>query len=235
MNSSETTSFAPEASPKPSRRCAETGRPFVPGEKIYSTLYEEDGAVKRRDVCAAAWRSGSRPKNVLARWSTIVRDEDAANKPKLAPNEALTALFVSLADKPDQAALRYVLALLLARRRVLRFDYDENATFRSASENADSIYVYSPRNEIGYSVPVVEMSPERIEEVQARLIELIEDPSAALPETARDEEPEPEPERPRREPSAIDPQARLDATFLAFDYSEIAEAAASAARATLGR
>ncbi len=176
--SSDISSFSPDDSPKLGRVCEITGAPFLPGDKVYSVLYEKDGQINRRDVCAAAWRTTQRPENTLAWWSTRVRaDEGKDKKVKLAPNDALTALFVSLADKPGQEALRYTLALLLARRRVLRFDYDENVS-AAESENADTIYVYSPRDEMGYYVPIVHMTEDQIAEVQERLVALIEEPSA---------------------------------------------------------
>ena len=113
--SSDISSFSPDDSPKLGRVCEITGAPFQPGDKVYSVLYEKDGQINRRDVCAAAWRTTPRPENTLAWWSTRVRaDEGKDKKVKLAPNDALTALFVSLADKPGQEALRYTLALLLA-------------------------------------------------------------------------------------------------------------------------
>ena len=93
--SSDISSF----SPKLGRVCEITGAPFQPGDKVYSVLYEKDGQINRRDVCAAAWRTTPRPENTLAWWSTRVRaDEGKDKKVKLAPNDALTALFVSLAD-----------------------------------------------------------------------------------------------------------------------------------------
>ena len=186
---SEPSAFSPEDAPKLGKYCAVTNKPFAPGDKVYSVLYEEDGELKRRDVCASAWRSTPRPANAIAWWaSRIQEDAEKDKKLKLAPNDALTALFVSLADKPGKEALRYALALLLARRRVLKFDYEENASKRSSPETANTIYVYSPRNETGYYVPVVNMTPKQIEEVQAQLVALIESPQKSADRTS--EEPE---------------------------------------------
>ena len=207
--SSDISSFSPDDSPKLGRVCEITGAPFQPGDKVYSVLYEKDGQINRRDVCAAAWRTTPRPENTLAWWSTRVRaDEGKDKKVKLAPNDALTALFVSLADKPGQEALRYTLALLLARRRVPRFDYDENVS-AADSENANTIYVYSPRDEMGYYVPIVRMTEEQIAEVQERLVALIE------------------------EPSALDGVEQADGEDPS-EAEEIARAAEAAAKATLG-
>lgn len=235
--SPEISAFSPEDAPKIGRRCGVTDKPFAPGDKVYSVLYEEDGEIKRLDLCAAAYRTTPRPKNALAWWSSRIRDDGEKDKNiKLAPNDALTALFVSLADKPGQEALRYALALLLARRRVLKFDYEENASMRSDPETANTIYVYSPRNETGYFVPIVDMTPKQAAEVQERLVALLETPTAFVDEKeTRETEPgETNEERERVFKPTVDEQRRLQAAFSAFDESEIAEAAAQAAKATLG-
>ncbi len=171
--------FPPENAPKPARFCAETGRPFEPGEKIYSFLFEENGEIRRRDVGADAFASSPRPENALAWWSSRF-SPDAEKKEKIAPNDALADLFEALAERPDEAALRYVLALLLTRRRVLRFEQEELA------DAAPSLVVYSPRRETSYVVPVVEMNAEEIAAVEARLLELVREPGAALAAASSD-------------------------------------------------
>ncbi|MBR4103392.1 MAG: hypothetical protein IKK39_04920, partial [Thermoguttaceae bacterium] len=98
--------FPPENAPKLSRVCAATGRPFEPGEKIFTVLFEEDGEIRRRDLCAEAFASTKRPENALAWWSSRL-PTNAEKKEKLAPDDATLDLFESLADRPDEAALRY--------------------------------------------------------------------------------------------------------------------------------
>lgn len=174
--------FPPENAPKPARVCAETGRPFEPNEKIYTFLFEENGEIRRRDLCADAFASTPRPQNALAWWSSrFSTGEKAEKKEKIAPNDALTDLFESLAERPDEAALRYVLALLLTRRRVLRFEREEFADDAfERSDAAPSLVVYSPRRETSYVVPVVEMNADEIAAVETRLLDLIREPSATL-------------------------------------------------------
>ena len=175
--------FSPENAPKLSRFCAATGRPFEPGEKIFSVLLEENGEIQRRDLCAEAFAATRRPENALAWWSSRL-PSSAEKKEKLAPNDALTDFFESLADRPDEAALRYVLALLLTRRRVLRFEREEfDAGIETRPGSAPSIVFFSPRRETSYVVPVVEMSPTEIADVEARLLALVREPDAQL-ETA---------------------------------------------------
>lgn len=258
--SGKISAFKPENAPKPSRACASTGQPFSPGDKIYSVLLEEDGALKRLDFSASAWRSHPRPENALAWWSSRVKDEATVEKKlKLAPNDALTAIFIALADKPNQAALRYALALLLARRRVLRFDYEENASYCAADSDeraTNSIYVFSPRNETGYLVPIVPMTASQMDEVQRQLASLLEDPDAALElrdsETEKNErqvqeEPKPEERRDATEPTArakgatkekyvskIDRETRLKALREAFKDESFEEEIAQASKEILG-
>ena len=172
--------FPPENAPKPSRVCSATGRPFEPGEKIFTFLFEENGEIRRRDLCAEAFAATERPKNALAWWSSRL-PSGAEKKEKLAPNDALTDFFESLADRPDEAALRYVLALLLTRRRVLRFEREEFAADApERSDAAPSIVFFSPRRETSHVVPVVEMTATEIAEVEARLLALVREPEAPL-------------------------------------------------------
>ena len=169
--------FPPENAPKPSRVCAATGRPFEPGEKIFTVLFEENGEIQRRDLCAEAFAKTRRPENALAWWSSRL-PSGGEKKEKLAPNDALIDFFESLADRPEEAALRYVLALLLTRRRVLRFEREEfdAADASSRPDSVPSIVFFSPRRETSYVVPVVEMNAEEIAAVETRLLALVREP-----------------------------------------------------------
>lgn len=173
--------FPPENAPKLSRVCSATGRPFEPGEKIFTFLFEENGEIQRRDLCAEAFAKTRRPENALAWWSSRL-PSGGEKKEKLAPNDALTDFFESLADRPEEAALRYVLALLLTRRRVLRFEREEfdAADASSRPDSVPSIVFFSPRRETSYVVPVVEMNAEEIAAVETRLLALVREPDARL-------------------------------------------------------
>jgi hypothetical protein len=98
------------------RRCAASGRPLAPGEEYFSTLFMEKGAPVRRDFAADAWAGP--PDGIVAWWKSRV---EGGGKVRLAPHEVLLNLFTALADQPSEAEFRYVLGLLLVRRKVLRF------------------------------------------------------------------------------------------------------------------
>lgn len=186
MTSFEISAFPPEEAPRASRFCSVTGKPFQPGDKMRSVLYEEDGVIKRVDLCAEAWRNYTRPASAVAWWSSRV-GEGEEKKTRQTPNDALVALFESLIFKPDQADLRYALALLLVRRRVFRFEF-ENKPQNAEKSDRDSVFVYSSRNDACYAVPVVHMDDAQIDDVQKRLVALLDSPPEDLPESIVDAE-----------------------------------------------
>lgn len=150
------------------RRCAASDREIAPGETCYSVLEVHGVEVVRRDYAPDAWVGA--PAAALGWWKTTVPKPNA-NKVKLAPNDVLLALFDELADQPERQDLRYVLTLLLVRRRVLRI---EVMPLESTSVQASQrLLVYCPRREATYDVPVNMPTPTRIDEIQQQLSELL--------------------------------------------------------------
>lgn len=157
------------------RRCAATDRPLEPGETCYSVLEVQGANVIRKDYCQSAW-SGP-PVEALGWWMMRI-PEQSAKKVKLAPNDVLLELFDQLAEQPFQEDMRYVLALLLVRRRVLRVEAPlelASATTDPGSRamSEETLVVYSPKRETTYEVNATMPSNERIEEIQRQLSELL--------------------------------------------------------------
>ncbi len=163
--------------PRCTRVCFETKKTLEPGDRFRSVLLLEKGELKRRDYSEIAWKKAEKKleedKNfdVLCSWSgkmAVVGD----HRIKLAPNDILLDLFDRLAEEPDKADIRYVLTLLLIRRRIFR--YDKNDQIRDDPNQAISeIQVYSPRRETVYSVQVLPIDNSRIEEIQDYLASLL--------------------------------------------------------------
>lgn len=170
----------PGGSPKASKTCSETGRKFTPGEKIYSILYYDQGGLVRKDLCVKAWKSFQRPDTTLAWWSSRVPSPHPTDdrKKTLSPNDALVSLFEELLFKPEERRLLYALALLLVRRRVFRFEFENARAQQKDKGNArhDSIFVYSSRNDACYAVPVVRMTQGEMDYVQKKLVDILDHP-----------------------------------------------------------
>jgi hypothetical protein len=102
--------------------CGATGRALVPGEPIVTALVElEDSEqLARVEYSAAAWEGGARPARMFGFWRGIVPEPNA--KPRLLiDDDALLDMFDQLAEvtEPSRVAFRFVLALMLIRKRVL--------------------------------------------------------------------------------------------------------------------
>ncbi len=105
-----------------SGRCAVTGRSFAEGEFYYAALFETPAGLERRDYSQEAWAGA--PEGSFCHWRgrIAVREKKAAAL-EIDP-QMLTQLFVGLEDDQSEAKqqFRFVLALLLMRKRLLRFE-----------------------------------------------------------------------------------------------------------------
>lgn len=158
-----------------SRHCAATERELQPGDACFSVLEVSGADVVRKDFCLAGWQGA--PAGAFGWWKSRV-PEPTAKKIKLAPNDVLLELFEHLADRADQTDLRYVLALLLVRRRVLRVDVAAGELGQPTSpvdngEVAEVMTVYCPKKDATYSVTVNMPHGERIDEIQQQLSQLL--------------------------------------------------------------
>jgi hypothetical protein len=157
------------------RRCAATDRALEPGDVCYSVLEISGADIVRKDYCPAGW-SGA-PDSAFGWWKSQV-PEPTAKKIKLAPNDVLLELFDQLADRPDQTDLRYVLTLLLIRRRVLRIEEvseippDTQHPIPDTSSH-EAMHVYCPKRDASYEVTVSMPTGPRIDEIQQQLSELL--------------------------------------------------------------
>lgn len=129
---------------RPQAQCTRTGRPFRPGDEVVSVLVRTPGGLERRDFQPEAWADP--PADCVARWRCRYPAADGAGC-TLAPNDVLLDVVEQLEGDPGQAPLRYLLALELVRRRVLRFleppagaSADDPATLRLGCRKRDCEY-----------------------------------------------------------------------------------------------
>ena len=104
------------------RRCAATGRELRPGEKYHAVLLDAGGRFVRHDYAPDAWAGP--PPGALAHWSgRVPQDGEAARRPPI-DDELLAECFHRLdgATEPARVHFRYVVALLLMRRRRFKFE-----------------------------------------------------------------------------------------------------------------
>jgi hypothetical protein len=147
-----------------SRCCAATGRSFAPGETYFSTLSFDKGETVRRDLSAEAWTGP--PTETVAWWKSRVPDAAAA-KPQLAPRDVLLDLFARLAEQPAEAAFRYVLGLLLTRRKLLKLHETRSGPL------GDVMALDCPSRDEQFELLVVEPAADEADRIEQRLVELL--------------------------------------------------------------
>lgn len=107
-------------------RCAATGREFAEGEEFYSVLFDRPEGFVRQDFCLEAW-SGP-PADAWCHWKARVPRKEEPKRVWI-DNDALVSFFLRLEDETDgtRRAFRFVLALILMRKRILRYDETQPA------------------------------------------------------------------------------------------------------------
>lgn len=146
------------------RHCAASGRELAEGETFYSVLLAEGAELKRLDYAAEAWPGP--PPNAVGWWKSQMPTREA-KKAQMAPSEVLLEFFASLAEQDDKADMRFVLALLLVRRRILRLEETE------AGDDGETLVLYSPRDESTHRVRSIVPDEQRTAEIQAELSKLL--------------------------------------------------------------
>ncbi len=131
--------------PRTSGVCASNGRELTAGEPYYAALVDlpegqpaeaesksgNDKAAEalralgfcRIDVSLEAWEGGFRPDGLFGYWKSTVPEPNQKKK-MFVDDAVLMNLLERLADatEPDRLAFRYVLTLILMRKKLLRYD-----------------------------------------------------------------------------------------------------------------
>ena len=158
-------------SPKPT--CAVTGDPIEPGGPCVSLLYESaDGeTLERLDVAMPVWERGDRPARPgkpIAHWRTTMRESDAPKRALIGDDEVLD-LFEQLedADGNDQLAFRYLLCLILIRKKLLVWEGARPAT----ADEAGVVIVRRRRDKEGPTTEVIDPGLDN-ESIEAATLQL---------------------------------------------------------------
>lgn len=145
-----------------SRRCARTGRDIRPGERYYSVLLDDAGKFVRHDYCEAAWQGP--PPGAFSFWKTRLGTDQA---PRRAPidDDLLMECFCRLEDEvePSKVAFRYVLTLLLLRRKRLRLE----------DSGKDRLQVRGTRKGERYQVIDPGLADDELESVQDEVFRVL--------------------------------------------------------------
>lgn len=167
--------------PRRAQACAACRRDFEPGETVRAYLYEVPEGYERRDYCAACHASDQAA--AIGSWKTR-RPQPAASKTPVFDREAIRRLFEQLeeADTPEKLQLRFVLALLLWRKKVFKLDRSE------PGDRGEVWHFVEPRTDEAHAVERPDLDEDRLERLGAQLEALLTgevgDLSAAVSNTS---------------------------------------------------
>jgi hypothetical protein len=174
---------------RPTGQCAFSGQTLEPGSPYVATLIEVDPVdeqgnpkpgeptLKRLDVSTQAWESGQRPQRLFSYWRSIVPQPNQKKK-VFVDDDVLVNLFRRLGDDDQQqrVAFRFVLCLVLMRKRLLRYDgTDEKANPADPSGDKQAWWKVTIK---GDEQPTLvldpKLGPEQVQQVTEQLGEILE-------------------------------------------------------------
>lgn len=143
-------------------RCATTGTVLEEGDEFYTVLIEDGESFRRADYSLSAWTGP--PDGAYCYFRSRVPVKEKRRK-LLVDDAVLMNLFERLADEviPVRIQFRFVLALILMRKRLLKYE---------ASELADGVEVWTMvtrRDHTRHSVVNPRLTDDQIEGVSGEL------------------------------------------------------------------
>jgi hypothetical protein len=148
-----------------SRTCAATSRALNSGEVYFSVLKASAHDFVRHDYCVEAWAGP--PEECVGWWRSRVPTKDD-HQLRLAPTDVMLNLFEALEDRPAEIEFRYLLGLLLLRRRVLR---REDSCRDEQLREVLQLHCQSRGKD--YDLVVAEPIPERAVQLQQQMLNLL--------------------------------------------------------------
>lgn len=110
---------------KPLGECFGTSREIEAGEEYFGALVKTEEGLQRRDFCADYWES-EKPE-VFCYWKSKLPHPDQ-KKQLFVDDHMLMAFFERLEKEtePEKVNFRFVLTLILMRKRILKYDDTRN-------------------------------------------------------------------------------------------------------------
>jgi hypothetical protein len=149
-----------------SRRCAQTGRELRPGEKYFSVLLDEAGKFVRKDYSTEAWTGP--PEGAFSFWTGRIPVGESRRQPRF-DDDMLMECFQRLEGQTDPGRLnfRYVLALLLLRRKRLKLEPSP------PGGDAEFLALRCPKTRTLYRVADPRLTDAEMEAVQDEVFEVL--------------------------------------------------------------
>jgi len=151
-------------------RCTVTGEPFAEGEYFYTLLFDEKTGFRREDVSEQAWKDrASDAPQPFSFWRSKFELPPPAPPEALGKQTAEDLLRRYMAEPaPQHANVRYILAAMLERKRLLK----EVETRRGEDGSLTRFYEHAKTGEL-FVVPDPQLRLDELEQVQIEVVSLL--------------------------------------------------------------
>ncbi len=168
-----------------SGRCTATARELAEGEVYYAVLFETNEGFERRDFAADAWTGP--PQGHFCYWRAKVPPRHRKPGTVVVDHPLLTSFFCRLEDQKSELRqqFRFVLALLLMRKRILKLD----GTVREGDRESWRLRLVADQSE--HLVLNPRLSDEQIERLSAQLTAILSGDAMMIEALVNEEEPGP--------------------------------------------
>ncbi len=146
--------------------CSVSGKKLEEGEEFYTVLFEDGESFRRADCCVDSWDGP--PEGSYCFFKTRVPVKEKRKK-LLVDNDLLVNFFTRLADETElvRVQFRFVLALILMRKRILRYD-------ETKKENGEEIWEMTLVSEqAAHRVVNPRLTDDQIEGVSTQLTAIL--------------------------------------------------------------
>ena len=145
-------------------RCSVTDQPFSDGEVFHTLLFEEKQGLRREDLCEEAWKQRLPELIPFCYWKSKY-EKPAEAMPRQGVESLLRRL--SIEDEPHTLHVRYILVLMLERKRLLK-PVDE----KPSDEGRLLIYEHTKTGE-AFIVTDPMLRLDQIETIQQQVYDLL--------------------------------------------------------------
>jgi hypothetical protein len=148
------------------RVCAVTGRPLQVGERFYTALLEEGDHFVRKDFSKEVWQGP--PPGTFSFWTGKVPPSEENAKPRF-DDDLLEECFHRLEGQtdPSRVNFRYVVALLLIRRKRLKFEQT------AVEDGVETMRVYCLGTGEKYEVTNPRLTEAEMNQVQEEVFKVL--------------------------------------------------------------
>ncbi|MEI6492154.1 MAG: hypothetical protein WCO94_06375 [Verrucomicrobiota bacterium] len=128
--------------------CARTGAEFLPGETFFTLLIREGDGFRREDISEAAWETRNDNIQPFSFWRSKYEPPEPPRLEPLPRDDAESLLRRLVAENnPAYSNVRFILALMLERKRILRpvESRDDDMLVYEHAATGETIVLANPR------------------------------------------------------------------------------------------